>query len=446
MTPSTLTTAIERNSRQHEQALRQAERKLSDAHDTTLNLEHQILEGLRNLATLQLENPAALSSAVIDEMGKRREQEEILRLELGGVEQSISGVNECVRDVCEQIDSLKSQVKQALAVDRHYLMLLDAKERASEALGAYAPTDRDIQSECENKLVAYMADRAHMYLFNAKYGTSEYSSRFLVRYLDGWIARKVNFAANLNSHRMLLAMQKASSARRIELEASLGEAELELQTAEANALQAARMPQLLIKLENLRRDLVVKKSMANDVHRALGKYASKSDSHFQRAEELMLGSLKTKTFDEIKLLVSRSTNNLDDEVANKISKLQRELAAHHSSIPPLERARNEASEAYDRAKILERNMRSSYYTDSDYRYNHGLNLDFLILGYMASSITSDGFEREVKRYREEVPQQAATYSSSQNSSNGDSGGFRTTDSIGGSSGSSSGDFTTTDSV
>lgn len=70
--------------------------------------------------------------------------------------------------------------------------------------------DRDydeIREECREKLQAFNASQAYVFLRNRGYGTEEYRFNFFQRWLDGLLAKRVNYLANRQSEKMLLAMQ-----------------------------------------------------------------------------------------------------------------------------------------------------------------------------------------------------------------------------------------------
>lgn len=64
----------------------------------------------------------------------------------------------------------------------------------------------DIRQECREKLSAYHDNEAYMFLRDRSYGTDEYSYNFIQRWLDGLVAKRINYAANRQNEQMLLAM------------------------------------------------------------------------------------------------------------------------------------------------------------------------------------------------------------------------------------------------
>ncbi|RON00703.1 hypothetical protein [Pseudomonas brassicacearum] len=64
----------------------------------------------------------------------------------------------------------------------------------------------DIRQECREKLSAYDNNQAHAFLRERGYGTDQYSYSFFQRWLDGLLAKRINYSANRQNELMLLAM------------------------------------------------------------------------------------------------------------------------------------------------------------------------------------------------------------------------------------------------
>lgn len=401
MNPSVITTTVQRNSRQQEQAVREAEQALSQTRSQILALEQRILDQLTTIAAVQLENPAACSSEVTRELNQRQQAEAKLRTELQDLEVSIADLAEMERQLKGSLDALNAKVNRALAADDNYLQLVDRKMAAAESAKLFDAARVEIKSECAGKLAGY-EQPVFLYLLGVQFGTSEYRSRYLVRRLEQWLAEKSNFIANLANYRMLEEMQRGADARYRELRQSFDEADRTLQVRVDQAREAAGVSSVQGQLDAIRAQLAAGKRGANSMHQSLGEFARGEDKHSKRAEELLLRSLKAQSFEDIQALVAQSSSVRDDTAAGELRFLNRELDMKLRQIPTLESAFNVARDAYDRAKELERTLRRNSYTSSDYRYRSGLDLNALIVGYMAGSITSSRVEDQVRSARETV--------------------------------------------
>ncbi|MBM5459109.1 hypothetical protein H8F21_16190 [Pseudomonas sp. P66] len=414
MNPSSITSTLEENSRKQELELRQAEQSLSVAHEHTLKLEHSILEGLREVSSARSNSPTVDTQGVVRELDERRAAEAKLRRDLQGVEISIGSLNAMGIELSQRIESVKSAVSQALAVDRNYLVLLQQHESARRSLAAYQEHKDEIANECNHKLAVFNRQPVFSYLLKAGYGTERYKGRLLVKALDGWLAGEIDFHANAKNYRMLLAMQTGNEDRIATLSSEARVALEMVEQAAQRSYASAGLGELTSRLRSVSEKIAVHKKEANWFHSSLGKFAHRTDDHTKRAEELILNSLPTRSFDEIQALVKQSTAAAGDQETARVTVLQRELAEHHKTLPALEKAREQAEARYNKAKTLERVLRTDSYTRAEYYYQESLNLDSLISRYMAGNITASTVSAEVDRHRKEY---AAT------SSGSDSGGY-----------------------
>jgi hypothetical protein len=435
MNPSAITTAVQRNSRQQEIAVRDAELALSHTRNQILTLEQRILDQLTTIAAVQLENPAACSSEVTRELDQRQQAEAKLRSELHDLEVSIADLTDMERQLKASLETLNANVNRALAADGEYLRLVDDKMAAAEAAKVFGAARVEIKSECAGKLAGY-DQPVFKYLLGAQLGTAEYRSRFVIRRLEHWLAEKSNFHSNLVNYRMLEAMQLGADARYRELRARFEEADRKLQARVDAARAAAGVPSMQGQLDAVQEQLATGKRSANSMHQSLGQFARGKDHHSTRAEQLLLRSLKAQSFEDIQALVAQSSSVRDDTAAGELRFLNRELELRLRQLPALESTLDAAREAYERAKELERTLRDRSYTSSDYRYRSGLDLDALIVGYMAGSISSGRVEAEVRSARESTRRDDDHFGGGFGSSSSglsDSGSFSSGTSTGGGS-------------
>ncbi|MGE8067084.1 hypothetical protein [Pseudomonas sp. NPDC089569] len=403
MNPSSMTTSIQGNSRKYEQELRAAEQQLSRAHEHTLSLETEILSGLREISSIQLGSSTTLPIDVTRQLSVRKSEEAGLRHELGLVEKAITDHMDRAGSLLKLLTDTRTGVFQALSVDAGYIQLLKARDTDREGFNAFKTVHDEIETECSQKLKAFEQAPLFMYLINSKYGADEYKGRFLVRYLDNWLAARINFQGNFTSYQTLVAMKDATKVRLSELKDAMDASDELLTDTVKRAQNAAGVDQQQTELTDVQDRIQGYKTRANSIHKLLGGFALKTDQHFQIAEQMMLGSLKMKSREELQRLVKTTTSNVDDEIARRISGLQEQLVAHHATIPALEASRQLAANNYERAKDLERTLRSSDYTNSNYRYRDDLDFDSLVLGYMAGHYSRAGVADEVQSYREEIP-------------------------------------------
>ncbi|MFG9350094.1 hypothetical protein ACEP28_32225 [Pseudomonas aeruginosa] len=438
---------ISTNSRSYEQRLRSVEKELSQAHEHELRLQHSIAKALRNFASLQIEeNPAG--NAEIELMLKRRASaENELRQRLAGAEAAVSQSLDFARTITTNIEQLIEQVDQRLAVDTHYQDLfalsLSAKNNAEGARGKY----EEIASECTEKLKAFETDRLYRYLRAAKYGTDGYTRGGLVRALDRWVAGLCNFMQNHQAETTLLAMQAANESEWSLLTASFDGYKEQLMQLITSARAEAGVPELVAKQEASESAANAAKARASSLQDELEAFANKSDSYYEAILKALTGQLAGKLPSELRALAAATPDSGDDVLVEQLEDLRQQLTSNQALATRLNRECVEAKDAYERARDLERQLNKPRFKSSDYRYSSGLDLDALLVGYMAGAMSNQQVVREVDSHRESVPSSGgyggsfgggSTWGGSNN--DGGFGGFST------SSSDSGGSFSTSDSL
>lgn len=438
---------ISSNSRSYEQRLRSVEKELSQAHENELRLEHTIAKALRCFATLQIEvNPAG--NAEIELMLKRRTSAEAeLRQRLAGAEAAVAQNLDFTRTITNNIEMRIAEVDQRLAVDTHYQDLfaqsLSAKNNAEGARGKYT----EIAAECTEKLKAFETDRLYCYLRAAKYGTDAYTRGRLFRALDRWVASLCNFMQNHQTESTLIAMQAANESEWSQLTASFDGYKEQLMQLITSARAEAGVPELVAKQEAAEAAANAAKARASTLQDELETFSNKSDSYYEAILKTLTGQLAGKLPSELRALAAATPDSDDDAILEQLDDLRYQLSSNQALATRLKRECVEAKDAYERARNLERQLNNPRFKSSDYRYTSGLDLDGLLVGYMAGALSNQQVVREVDSHRESVPSSGgyggsygggSTWGGSNN--NGGIGGFSS------SSSDSGGGFSTSDSL
>jgi hypothetical protein len=84
----------------------------------------------------------------------------------------------------------------------------DTREQTPQRGAAPTAKDyEDIRQECREKLLAYDNNPAYVFLRQRGYGTDQYRQNVFQRWLDGLLAKRINYASNRQNELMLLAMR-----------------------------------------------------------------------------------------------------------------------------------------------------------------------------------------------------------------------------------------------
>lgn len=409
MNYSKIASTVERNKRECDQALRAIENDLSNAHEQTLRLEHQIICGLQNIAALQLDYTPTLSLEVKHTLNARLTAEADARSRLAVTEDSIADLIRSENLLQDQMASLDADAFRALEADPGYVDVTNSMDRAKKIQSAGSNGHLEIREECMTKLAEFSKNPVYRYLVLAGFGTEEYASTGLIRFLDSWAAKQVNFIDNRANELTLLSMQKANESLQDEQLQAIVSLESKHHDLVSKARAAVGFDQLAVRHDAMLSQIGTAKNKAKSIKAELKAFADKDDPHFKRAAEIITQQLKAYSPAELLEQVKLTPDENDNLIADKVIGYQAAVTANKMHIANLESKRADAKKLQHRAKELESSLSTGYYRDSDYRYRDSLDVDSLVIGWMAGTLTQDSIEREVRSAREEIPQ---TYSPS----------------------------------
>jgi hypothetical protein len=449
MTPSTLTGTVAQNARSSEALLRSAEQLLSALSDQEARLEQDILTRLSNIATLKLEHRPALDQDTLLQLQARQDAEAQLRAELARVETDIAVSLADQHAVRSRIESIDRQVKDQLVLEPDWCELGEQLRAAQEANGEALTGYQEIRQECVDKLPSYSANPIYYHLLKRDYGTDQYRYNFLHRWLDNKLAKRVNFVGNRNNELMLRAMQTRNEelqGERLSLIAGLQDA---IDQRLAQARTAAGMDPLTREDVTLNKHIAAAKARANEQHQQLANFAGKQDPHYLRIRQNITERLQAQTIEQLLVEVQKTPDNNDDKIAAQLKELYPRLRDVQDRLPELRDQHDRALRDYERAKELERALRTDYYRDSDYNYYTTLSIERLLADYMTRDLSLHALETVLQSGRRLVPRSSSSSSSSSfswsssgsssSSSSSSSSDFSTSSSSGG------GSFSTSDS-
>lgn len=399
---STMLGSIQENSLGYEWKLRSVEQQLSEAASQELRLKQQIATKLSQIADLHLERRPELEREARDVLELRDAEERELRKRLKQVESTISELLEKIDARQADLRWLKRQVADTLAGQDDFRQMLarfeDAQKRQREA----EPNRRELEEECARKLPQYRQDARYAYLVSAGYATDAYRATGIRRFLDGWIARLCNFHENRRNEITLMTMRDALTRMEEEARQELQSLSDRVAAATASAEEAAGMRGPKEELGRLDEAVKAEKKRANEIQAQLAPYAAKTDTRYVQARSLVAVALNEHSEEELMARVLQTPGLADDKLAREVVDLRAVLQAQRRRIAELERQRGGADAEYQRAKELERTLRHRGYAGGRYRYDPGLNLGALLMGYMAGQLSVDQAAHQIGQYRQEV--------------------------------------------
>lgn len=434
MTPTALSNALESNTRQAEQQLREAERALYAESEQQTRLEHLISSKLADIASLQLRIDPMRDLQTRQLFEQRERTHAALTQELEDVEGLIARRLEALQAVRSNLDRLDSQSQDLLEQDPAVRQLSEQLDEALQAeQQAHASYD-EIRDECASKLQGYNSNPLYRFLKANHYGTEQYRPRLFQRAFDNYLARRVGFRVNYANEQILLTMQ----ARNETLRQALGEAREQLQAQHHQQLDKARetfgMPALRVEEQGLSTLVSEGKAQARSLQAQLADFAQKRDPYLQQIRQDIADQLQARPLAELIVEAAKTPSPHDDVLVNDLQLLHARLREIQQRLHGLQDQALDKRRLYDRAKALEYALRNDHFSDPCHEYQLSPPIEQVLADYMSGLLDQQAVEKRLDDGREYVaPRHRGNkpHSTGRSSGGSSSDGFRTSGSSGG---------------
>ncbi|MEO5806257.1 hypothetical protein [Devosia sp.] len=177
--------------------------RITKIHETEADLVRQLAK-LRLDPAIQAELADHISSAE----AKARDMLKAHASEMGGAEKELAAIDASLGKLTsdraealttlaghqEALKALATSVQATLATDSAYAALAGEARQLNETAAQSMQKTEQAEADREQKGRPYRDDPLFMYLWESGYGTKNYRSNNLIRYLDGLVAGLVDFA------------------------------------------------------------------------------------------------------------------------------------------------------------------------------------------------------------------------------------------------------------
>lgn len=237
------------------------------------------------------------------------------------------------------LDALASTVTAALAKDRKFAArrgetgrLFEVAERAMQKT-AQAEADR------EEKGRPYRSDLLFMYLWERGYGTKNYRANNLIRALDGWVARLVDYYNARPNFAMLneIPMRLREHAERLKAAAEAASDGLEAAEIAAVDKAGGKSSRLAIEaaqtaIAKIDAEVVEIEDDRDELARAQRHLAEGSDPAFRDAVQLLAESLIREDITALFTEARATPSGRDDSIVAQIDQVRRQIAEDETEV------------------------------------------------------------------------------------------------------------------
>ena len=339
----------------------------------------------------------------------------------------------------EERDKTRKQIAEELQAKPEYSKMHEQATKAKEILEKQTRRIGEAQEEAEQKLPAYEDSKLFMYLVNRKFSTSNYEETGLTAKLDAWVAKIVNFAEAKKNYDFLRAMPEMMKQEVAKRQADLEKVVSVMREFENVVEKKYGLPEIIAtgkSLEEQRKkaqtEVESNDSQYNRYTEERKQIDGKKDPYVTEAIKNLKTLLKGESIQELKARARETPGTEDDRLVVKIEEIDAEVRRLKDAAKQAQQDRDETEQKLRGLKDIERNFTSNDYESSRSRIDDGLNINQLLLGYLAGTYSSSHVNTKIASSQHFKPKE--TYQSSYSYSPRSSYGGGSSSSFGGFSG------------
>ncbi len=306
--------------------------------------------------------------------------------------------------------AVQSELARALESDVEFQNLSKLALQSEAELKRDEERVAEIAKEAREKLPAYERSRLFNYLLEQRFGSPDYPSRGLVRRLDRWVARLVEFDKASRSYRFLQTtprlMDEETARRKAEFHSLMDRIErMELDVAGRLGVEAAvKAVEVAGKsLERMEVALADDEKRVRDVEAELATLDQEQGRFYEEALSRLRTFLSQASTALLEHRASATPDPQDDEVTLRIRVLSDDIAAMSPRLARQTEHSREAARVSDGLGHLARRFEQSNFHELRSFFADGYDIQRSIDLFRAGTLTRDAFWDEIKRHQERVP-------------------------------------------
>jgi len=287
-------------------------------------------------------------------------------------QQRETGIN--VRD--KAIETLQRQLEESktkLEQDQDYQLQKEKAIRAAEVTRRADEKASQSEADLASKGEPYQEDSIFMYLWQRRYLTPDYRANVIIRSLDGWVARLIDYREVRADYHMLneLPLRLREHADRAAEEARHQQEALqalEKQTAEKDGVGTSQtaLEKAEAQLQQVNDEIETHEKRYQELLAQKADFAAGKDKYTQKAVEVLVAELESEDTLELYRQAQATPRPEDDAIVMRLHKLQQEQQETNKRISDFKADRRQHRKALEELTKLGGKFRRSNY---DTRYS-----------------------------------------------------------------------------
>jgi chromosome segregation ATPase len=262
--------------------------------------------------------------------------------------------------------------KEKLQQDEAYRIQKEKALRAADVSRRADEKASQSEADLASKGKPYQDDEIFMYLWQRRYMTPDYRSGGIIRMLDDWVARLIDYRQTRADYHMLNELpvrlrehadQAAEEAER-QQQALLA---LEKQAAEKDGLDVLQtaLDKTQEQLQQINDEIESHEKKHQQLLAQKAEFAAGQDEHTQKAVEVLAAELEREDTIELYRQAQATPRPEDDAIVMQLHKLQQEESKITERLSDLKSDRQQQQKALEELAKLRREFRRSNY-DADF--------------------------------------------------------------------------------
>lgn len=268
---------------------------------------------------------------------ERREQSlEQLNSEIEDLNQQITTLegerktlHEKSSDIANQLAEMEAEVQTSLKNDVDYQKLFETTRQADSIADEAELKAEQSAQDMTAKGQPYNDDELFSYLWERKFGTTEYHAGLLTRFLDKWVAGLINYEPARQNYWNIQEIPKRLQQHAEYVRTQSEEAIKKLEVYEVEAMEAAGIMQLQVDYEQSRVDIDQhdarideQESRLNDELLTRSKFSSGQDSQMLQALKMLSDAMQHQSLQSLQQSVFATPSMRDDSLVNELHQYQ----------------------------------------------------------------------------------------------------------------------------
>ncbi|MXO33069.1 hypothetical protein [Apibacter sp. B2912] len=324
-------------------------KEIDVTHEKISKLKNEQVKIFQKIATIYLlESPKNEDSQIQTAIKNLQELNSNLKRKSDKLDILINDYQQKIDNILIRLDDFYKLKLVRLDNDSEYISLLNRYNVSKEKLNLDKKKIETSNQQFSTKIEKYNQNRYYNYLIDRDYGESSYKGSGIIRNLDNWIARFINFSENYNNHKILIALVEESKIC-YESEKNLCLSLLEQKDQkEYDVEKNLKLPKLKLELKQTEEYLAYYKKQKQDIENELIETRSGESNEFRKISNRLAKMLQSQSQQRLHDITLQTRSTEDDILLEKIAELDQKINQFEISFESIQQKITILEKTYNR--------------------------------------------------------------------------------------------------